>query len=360
MNARIRPWPVLVAVVLVGALVLSACQVTAPPPPQAGGEGQAPAPPPREKVTVAVGAQHAIVYLPFDVAAALGYFEDENLDVDLQFFRGGSESANALIGGSADFSGNAIDHALKAQIQGKDLRMVVNFMDTPCVTLVARSDLEGQVQSVADLKGRKVGITRKGSATHILAVYTAVKAGLSPDDIEIIDVGASTMPAAIQAGEVDAAWGAAPYTTQIIKAGKAFPLLDLCKLEEATEAMGGGYPFTGMLTRDDVIAERPEVVQRMVNAMVRAQFFITNSTAQEIADVLSKEVTGDDIQTYIEALEANLPAFNRNGGVIDPAGLERLLDLHRTFGTFGPDQEVDLEGLYDNSFAEKAVQSLKE
>ncbi|RME82549.1 MAG: hypothetical protein D6775_10560 [Caldilineae bacterium] len=343
-------WILLLGLVLV--LLLAACQV--PPPPVQGGAAPAAESAKPEKVTVAVGAQHAIVYLPFDVAYALGYYEEEGLDVDLQFFRGGSDSANALIGGSAEFSGNAIDHALKAQIKGKDLRMVVNFMDTPCVTLVARQDLADEVKSVADLKGRKVGITRKGSATHILAVYTAIKAGLSPDDIEIVDVGASTMPAAIEAQEVAAAWGAAPYTTQVIKAGKAFALLDLCKLEEATKAMGGGYPFTGMLTRSDVIADKPEVVQKMVNAIVKAQTFITSHTAEEIVNILPKEVTGEDVETYTEALKANLPAFNRNGGIIDPAGLERLVDLHRTFGTLGPDDQVDIDALYDNSFAEKA------
>lgn len=339
---------------LVAGLILSACQPMTPVP---AAPGAAPAPKEevkKEKVTVAVGAEHAIVYLPFDVAAALGYYEEEGLDVDLQYFRGGSASASALIGGSAEFSGNAIDHALKAQIKGKELRMVVNFMDLPCVTLVARKDLEGELKTPADLKGRKVGITRKGSATHILAVYVVKQAGLSAEDIEIVDVGAATMPAALEAREVDAAWGAAPYTTQVIKAGKAFPLVDLCQPEQAKAAIGGKAAFTGMLTRGDVIEKRPEVVQKMVNAIVKAQKFITSHTAEEIVAVLPKEVTGEDVETYIEALQANLPAFNRNGGITPREGLERVVDLHRTFGTLKPEDTVDIDALYDNTFAEKA------
>src|ERR1700761_5843205 len=62
---------------------------------------------PKEKLTMAVGAEHALVYFPFDLAARLGYFDREGLDVDLIYMKGGSEAAQALASGSVDYSGNA-------------------------------------------------------------------------------------------------------------------------------------------------------------------------------------------------------------------------------------------------------------
>ncbi|MDB5069810.1 MAG: hypothetical protein JWM87_921, partial [Candidatus Eremiobacteraeota bacterium] len=51
---------------------------------------------PKEKVPVVVGSEHALVYLPWDVAKALGYFDAEGLDVEITYTKGGSEAATAL------------------------------------------------------------------------------------------------------------------------------------------------------------------------------------------------------------------------------------------------------------------------
>ena len=51
--------------------------------------GGAPEPATRERTTVAIGSRFAVAYLQFDVARALGYYEDENLDADLQYLAAG-------------------------------------------------------------------------------------------------------------------------------------------------------------------------------------------------------------------------------------------------------------------------------
>ena len=78
-----------------------------------------------EKVTVGIGGVGLMVYLPTVLAKAKGYFAEEGLDVEILDIKGGgSQAASALIGGSVDFSANAIDHAIKAKAQGKDLLAV--------------------------------------------------------------------------------------------------------------------------------------------------------------------------------------------------------------------------------------------
>ncbi len=303
-------------------------------------------------VSIAIGAPKVPVYLNFDLAQAKGYFAEEGLAVDLQYFEGGSDAAAALTSGAADFSGNAMDHVLEAQIAGDDLRMLMNFLDQPCATLVVRSDLVNEIQSLADLRGHTVGVTRLGSATHTLSVFIVDQAGLTTADYTVTEVGTATMPDALRAGTIDVAMGVAPYTTRLVNAGEATVLLDLCQPAQAQAAMGGGLPFTGLLTRADVIAERPEVVQKVVNALVKAQLFITTHSPSEIVATLPAAAIGDDVASYTEALAATLPAFSQTGGLIDPAGLERFLQLHKTFGTIIKDAEVDLATLYDNRFVE--------
>src|SRR5882724_8688667 len=78
--------------------------------------GAAPAARAAEKVTVGIGGVGLMVYLPTALAKAKGYFAEEGLDVEILDIKGGgSQAASALIGGSVDFSANAIDHAIKAR-----------------------------------------------------------------------------------------------------------------------------------------------------------------------------------------------------------------------------------------------------
>lgn len=311
-------------------------------------------------VAIAVGAPHVPVYLNFDLAQALGYFAEEGLAVDLQYFEGGSDAAAALKSGAVDFSGNAMDHVLEAQMAGDELQMLMNFLDQPCATLIVRRDLADVIQTPADIAGRTVGVTRFGSATHTLTVFVAANAGVTADAFTTIEVGSATMPNALRTGKVDAAMGVAPYSTQLVNAGEAQVLLDLCQPAAAQAAFGGGMPFTGLLTRADVIAERPDVAQRVVNALVKAQHFVTTHTVDEIIATLPADAIGNDAASYGEALAATLPAFSQAGGIVDPTELERFLRLHKTFGTITDDTEVNLDALYDNQFVTAALHANNE
>jgi NitT/TauT family transport system substrate-binding protein len=306
-------------------------------------------------VSIAVGAPHVPVYLNFDLAQALGYFAEEGLDVDLQYFEGGSDAVAALESGAVDFSGNSMDHVLTAQMHGQNLRMLMNFLDHPCATLIVRSVLADEIRSPADLRGRTVGVSRLGSATHILTVFVADRAGVPAADLAVVEVGVADMPAALRAGTIDAAMGVAPYSTRLIEAGEATVLVDLCQPAQATEAVGGGLPFTGVLTRADMLAQRPTVVQKVVNALVKAQRFITTHTASEIVAMLPADAIGYDAASYGEALAATLPAFSQSGGLVDPTELERFLQLHKTFGTITDNTAVDVAALYDNQFVTNAL-----
>ena len=152
-----------------------------------------------EKVTVGIGGVALMVYLPTVLAKDKGYFAEDGLDVEILDIKGGgSQAASALIGGSVDFSANAIDHAIKAKTQGKDLVAVHSHVRLPVMGLVVANKYKGAIKSIADLKGHPVGVTSPGSQTHRVLGYLLVKAGVQPTDVQIIGAGGSTMPLAIE------------------------------------------------------------------------------------------------------------------------------------------------------------------
>jgi NitT/TauT family transport system substrate-binding protein len=181
-----------------------------------------------EKVTVGIGGVALMVYLPTVLAKDKGYFAEEGLDVEILDIKGGgSQAASALIGGSVDFSANAIDHAIKAKTQGKDLVAVHSHVRLPVMGLVVANKYKGVIKSIADLKGHPVGVTSPGSQTHMVLGYLLVKAGVKPTDVQIIGAGGSTMPLAIEKDSVHAGMMVDPFFTVFMKQGKGFALVDM-------------------------------------------------------------------------------------------------------------------------------------
>ncbi|MFN2519663.1 MAG: ABC transporter substrate-binding protein [Candidatus Limnocylindria bacterium] len=342
-------------------LVSSACGggagTGAPAPASSGAATEKPE---RAKITVAVGSAASLIYLPWDLAKALGYFEDENLEVDLQYQQAGTAAAAALLSGSAQFSGNSLDHSIKAQLQGKPTKMVTSFARLPGVALVVASRLKDKVKTVADLKGMKVGGTSEGSGTHLLATYALLQAGLKEGDYTFVACGSSTMAAALDSGAADACMNSDPFVTIYSGSGKGFILKDYRSEKDTKELLGGDYQFTGAVTTQEFIQKSPGIVQRAVNALVRADRYIAANAAKDIAAKLPKTVTGEDVDVYVKALDA-AKGYLSAEGVIDLKGVENVLKVNvedckanpKLCGNVKPTDSVDTAALFDNSFAQK-------
>jgi NitT/TauT family transport system substrate-binding protein len=314
---------------------------------------------PKEKLTMSVGAEHALVYFPFDLAQALGYFEREGLDVELIYMKGGSEAAEALVSGSVDYSGNAIDHAIAAAQRGKSLVMISDFMNEPGVTLLVRPADKGKFTSFKDMQGKTIGVTSPGSATHVLGVWMAKQAGISRDDIKFVGVGAgATMPAALAGGQVDAAIGNDPFATQMIREGRAAAWLELYRAADVRKAIGfSSYCFTGALTRGDVIAKNPQRTQKVVNALVRAQKYMQVHSADEIAGVLTDEFRGGmSKDAWTPGYVHSHPAYTKNGE-IPPDGVRAVIETNAFF--LNNQANVDAAKLYDNRFVDQAKATVR-
>src|SRR5258708_15557463 len=78
-------------------------------------------------VRLAVGGQAQMVYLPVTLAAELGYYHAQGLDVTLEDFPGGSRALEALLGGSADVVSGFYDHTIQIAADGRDLVAFVSM-----------------------------------------------------------------------------------------------------------------------------------------------------------------------------------------------------------------------------------------
>ena len=309
----------------------------------------------KEKIRLAVGSKPGnIVYLQVDLARALGYFSEKGLDVDFEYFDGGTGAAAALASGRAEFSGNSIDHALKLQAEGKDLKMVASFTSLPTVTLVVRRDLRPEIRSIKDLKGRRIGVTAIGAGTHVLAASIFKKAGYSLADVTILPVGSGkSLISKLEKKEVDAAMATDPTTTELLMAGEGSLLLDMVTFEETQRIFVGEYQFTGLMTRPDVIAAHAELVQSVVDVFVRTNQFIATHSAADIAARLPASI-GQDRYVYVKSLEHSRPSFSKDG-LVTRTGVANNLQSQITFAAIQPSPALDPTTFFDMRFVLKAL-----
>jgi NitT/TauT family transport system substrate-binding protein len=306
-----------------------------------------------EKVKIGIGGVGAMIYLQYDVARSLKFFEEQGLDPEFIFLQGGTPAASALIGGSIDFSGNAIDHALKAKMKGKDLVMITEFTRLPGMTLLVNSNYKDRIKTPADLRGYTFGVSAPGSSTHMVLVYLLKKYGIDPKDVKVFGAGISTFPPALLNDKIQAGFAADPYTTQLVESGKAYALLDLRKLKDTADLFGGEYTCTGALTRADVIKEKPEVTQKVVNALVKATRWVDTHTPEEIASILPPELVKDK-KEYTDSLKHSKEMFSPFGHVSKPA-FENVIKAYKTFGAIKPEMNFDWTSTYDMRFVKKAL-----
>lgn len=315
--------------------------------------------PPQEKFPVAVGSEHALVYLPWDLAKALGYFDQEGLDPTLFYTKGGTEAGLALMAGNADYSGNAIDHAIAAAQQGKSLVMISDFMNQPGLSIITRPENKGKFASGAAFKGKTIGITSVGSATDILAHWIAHRAGIAKGAVRTVGVGGgATVMAALQSGQVDVAFANDPYATLLMKTGRAVPVAEMYVAKVTREWLGfSGYCFTGALTRGEVIAKYPERTQKVVNALTRAMKLMKQTSAQKLAAMLPDEYRGGaSVDDWAASYAHSRPAYGPLGR-ISLEDVKAVIETNEYF--LGKKSTADPAKLFDNSFVEKAARTVK-
>jgi NitT/TauT family transport system substrate-binding protein len=311
-------------------------------------------PPPRSTVHLAVGSMPGnIVYLQIDLARALHYFEDAGINIRIDSLRKGADAAGDLLHRRVDFSANSIDHVITLGADGGNLKMVASFTDLPTVTLVVRRDLRSQIRTIADLKGRRIGVTSFGSGTHVLLASILKKNGFSLKDVTVTSVGAGdSLIAAMKQKQIDAALATDPTTIRLLLDGDASLLLDMVTFEETQRVFNGSYQFTGLLTRQDVIEHNPALVQKMVAVVVRANHYIATHSAAEIAAALPPDIVGDRY-IYIKSLEHSRPAISRDG-LVTPESIANNVQSLITFGSIQGNHPINPATFYDMSFVKQA------
>jgi NitT/TauT family transport system substrate-binding protein len=279
-------------------------------------------------VTIAVGGKTLLPYLPLTLAGRLGYFEREGVNVRLDDRTSGATALRAMLSGDVDVVSGFYDHTIQMQPQGKDLVAFVEMTHYPATVLAVSPHASQRIRSVADLRGRTVGVTGVGSSSYFFLKQQLLAHGLRPDAVRVRGIGGdATAIIAMRRGDVAAAVMVDPAISRLQAGGDVRVLADTRTAHGLRAALGvDSYPSAVLYTNRHWLDANPDTANRIATAVVDALHWMRTHSAEEIAARMPYGYDGGDEAVYIHAIERTRQAYSPDG-TIDPAGAQAVLSV---------------------------------
>ncbi|MDO8429760.1 MAG: NrtA/SsuA/CpmA family ABC transporter substrate-binding protein [bacterium] len=222
---------------------------------------------PVEKVTVAAYPDYApFVYL----AKEKGFFQEAGLDVDIKTFESGRLAMNALENGEADIA-TAADFVF---VSDSFIKNDIRIFSTVTVSnntheLIIRKDRG--IEKIADIKGKKVGVTKKSSGEFFLGKLL-IENGINLADIELVNLQPSEIVSALEKGEIDIALTWEPTVFKLKKS--------LGQNIMSFPAQGSQDSYFLLISTQGFISGNPDVLKRFLTAMAVTEEFVKANPAE--------------------------------------------------------------------------------
>lgn len=252
--------------ILAGTLALTGCGAGSP-----SSSGMATTPQGDKAGTnlekVSVGLIPITDVAPVYLGVQEGYFKEEGLELDIQLAQGGAAIVPAVMTGDYQFGYSNVVSLLVAQDKGLPITVVSNGSTSTNepgsdTTEVAAKPDSG-IGNAADLVGKTVAVNALNNFADITIRNSIEKAGGDPKGVKFVEMPYPNMPAALERGDVDAAWTTEPFRTQILQAGGkivASPMTD----------MANNFDSAFYFTSKQTLEKNPELVERFRRALEKS------------------------------------------------------------------------------------------
>jgi NitT/TauT family transport system substrate-binding protein len=270
------------------------------------------------------------------IAGQVGFFKEEGLQVEVRFSTGGPQATQITASGGADIgqvtqepSIEGFDKGIRGKMFYTQFTRLIYHMAVPA---------DSPIQSIADLKGKKIGVTNMASASLIVA-RSALRKNNVPiegDTFRPIGFGDGAV-AALRSGQVQALsmWTAA-YAS-MMRAGIAFRFL----YHPTVANIGSG----GFFASDKTLAEKRDSMVKFGRAIAKATVFMIASPEATLRIYWKFNPGGRPAGTDEEAMKRGLIEMNaliplydvqkhadKRYGLADMAGIQTYINMFQEEG----------------------------
>ena len=243
-------------------------------------------------------------FLPFQVALEKGFYKKHGFSVQPVLMRADA-AIPALISGDIDYDTH-FGSLVRAGVRGLPARVIFSTAEKQMFSLV----VQPEIRTVADLKGKVIGISSFGGTQHTVTAEVLKAVGINPDkDVKMINVGNEGFRAQqMRAEQLDAARINPPMS--VILRNEGFRLL----LHSADYM---DLPLTGLGATVKKLKESPDEVKRMLRAVYEALQFV-RTRRQETIDVFARWLKMDQ-RTATDTYDVAVKILSRDGTATDKA-----------------------------------------
>lgn len=303
-----------------------------------------------QKVKVSLNeVTRSVFYAPQYLAIANGFFEDENIDIEITTGQGTDKVTTALLSGQSDIGLMGPEGAIYVYNEGKEdyIQVFAQLTNRDGSFLVSRGNTDNF--SWEDLRGKTVIPGRKGGVPYMTLRYVLKQNGIDPDNDLILDdsIQFSLMAGAFTGGSADYVTLFEPTASMTEDQGKGYVVTSIGK-----EA--GEIPYTAYTATKSYIEKNPETIEKITRAIYRGQNWVRTHTAREVAE----KIVGYFPDTTIDSLEKSVQSYKdieawTETPILKKEGFDRLQTIMKEAGEL--EKEASYEDIVNNKFAEEVI-----
>lgn len=303
-----------------------------------------------ENKTIKLGeVTRSLFYAPQYVALEKNFFADEGLDVELQTTWGGDKTMTALLAGNIDVA--LVGSETSIYVYEQDSRdYAINFAQltqTDGTFLVAKSEHPNFTWE--DVRGTSFLGQRKGGMPQMVGEFVLKKHGIDPHgDLELIqNIDFANIPGAFVSGDSEFVQLFEPTASVMEKEGQGHVIASFG--EES-----GGVPYTVFMAKKSMIEDDEETIKKFTRAIYKAQNWVKDSSAEEIAKLLQPYFEDAELDILTSSVERykNQNSFAESP-LLDPDDWENLKNIMDEAGELPGDAPYDQ--LVNTEIAEEII-----
>ena len=270
----------------------------------------------------------SLSFFPIYVGRIKGFFAEEGLELDVKATAGGGPHLTAVLSGKAHFTASPGPYQLNALNRKNKIIGFVDLLQRNIIGMVIHKDAAKKagirpgmplMERVKRAKGLKVGVTRPGALTDVLARDIFQRAGLSvPKDVRILAVGgAGTMIPAFRNRKIDILTISTPHPERMLSEGIGMWFVNWGAGEDTAIKE---FMMTAVMTTPKLMKERPDLVRKMARAVMKSHKYIQDNSVEQLTKDMQpffgKRVTPAALRISVATVKG---AVNPSGSQTDSA-----------------------------------------
>lgn len=296
---------------------------------------------PADKVIVSYSSR-SYAFLPAQVAAARGFFRDENVDPVLVQMRS-QVTVPALMSGEVHYTlsfGNIIGSAM----QGMPFKIVAVLTDKPLHSIIARPD----IKTIDDLRGKRIGSQRIGGSDHLAAEAILQAKGFDLKQVQFVTLGGDepVRVEMLRKGLVDAICSVPPGPVRLARQG--YNILG------GPKDLKIGNPISAVALTDTRLKNNRDEARRVLRATLRGLRFM-HERKEETIQIMMRWLD-QSAEVARDSYESILPSFSVDGGTVDKT-YEFAIDSRRA--TLRADKSIPLSQVRDLTLLKEVQKDLR-